>query len=47
MLPQKCNMSLFPCTGGPYRHEVLEKPMTNMKKAVRWTGEHGFLDVNN
>uniref|UniRef100_A0A8C2XB57 Uncharacterized protein n=1 Tax=Cyclopterus lumpus TaxID=8103 RepID=A0A8C2XB57_CYCLU len=30
--------------GGPYRHEVLETPMKNRKKAVTWTGEHGFLD---
>ncbi|XP_075965790.1 sperm-associated microtubule inner protein 4 [Anarhichas minor] len=30
--------------GGPYRHEVLETPMKTRKKAVMWTGEHGFLD---
>ncbi|KAF3691843.1 putative protein C7orf31 -like protein TISP74 [Channa argus] len=27
--------------GGPYRHEILE---TTRKKAVMWSGEHGFLD---
>ncbi|XP_068995624.1 sperm-associated microtubule inner protein 4 [Embiotoca jacksoni] len=30
--------------GGPYRHEVLETPVKTRKKAVRWTGDHGFLD---
>ncbi|XP_047455287.1 uncharacterized protein C7orf31 [Mugil cephalus] len=28
--------------GGPFRHEILE---TSKKKAVRWSGEHGFLDL--
>ncbi|KAE8288710.1 putative protein C7orf31-like protein TISP74 [Larimichthys crocea] len=30
--------------GSPYRHEVLETPMKTRKKAVTWSGEHGFLD---
>ncbi|XP_039661234.1 uncharacterized protein C7orf31 [Perca fluviatilis] len=30
--------------GGPYRHEVLETTMNTRKKAVMWTGEHGFCD---
>ncbi|KAM6995174.1 sperm-associated microtubule inner protein 4 [Tautogolabrus adspersus] len=30
--------------GSPYRLEVLESPFKNNKKAVMWTGEHGFLD---
>ncbi|KAM4600949.1 sperm-associated microtubule inner protein 4 [Polymixia lowei] len=30
--------------GGPYRHEILKSPVTARKKAVVWTGEHGFLD---
>ncbi|XP_042345492.1 uncharacterized protein C7orf31 homolog [Plectropomus leopardus] len=30
--------------GSPYRHEVLRTPMKTRKKAVMWTGEHGFLD---
>ncbi|KAM9352907.1 sperm-associated microtubule inner protein 4 [Symphorus nematophorus] len=30
--------------GSPYRHETLNSPMKTMKKAVMWTGEHGFLD---
>uniref|UniRef100_A0A667ZX12 Uncharacterized protein n=1 Tax=Myripristis murdjan TaxID=586833 RepID=A0A667ZX12_9TELE len=28
--------------GDPYRHEILVKPMTTRRKAVMWTGEHGF-----
>ncbi|KAM8868954.1 sperm-associated microtubule inner protein 4 isoform 1-T3 [Spinachia spinachia] len=30
--------------GGPYRHEVLERPIKTSKKAVTWTGEHRSLD---
>uniref|UniRef100_A0A8C8G0F6 Uncharacterized protein n=1 Tax=Oncorhynchus tshawytscha TaxID=74940 RepID=A0A8C8G0F6_ONCTS len=30
--------------GGPYRHEVLEAPMTTRKKTISWPGQHGFLD---
>ncbi|KAM7383591.1 hypothetical protein PAMP_003230 [Pampus punctatissimus] len=30
--------------GGPYRHEILETPTRTRKKAVIWTGEHGFLN---
>uniref|UniRef100_UPI0037E76A9B sperm-associated microtubule inner protein 4 n=1 Tax=Semicossyphus pulcher TaxID=241346 RepID=UPI0037E76A9B len=30
--------------GSPYRHEILASPMKTKKKAVMWTGEHGFLD---
>uniref|UniRef100_A0A667ZKE4 Uncharacterized protein n=1 Tax=Myripristis murdjan TaxID=586833 RepID=A0A667ZKE4_9TELE len=30
--------------GDPYRHEILVKPMTTRRKAVMWTGEHGFVD---
>uniref|UniRef100_A0A8C9X1S7 Uncharacterized protein n=1 Tax=Sander lucioperca TaxID=283035 RepID=A0A8C9X1S7_SANLU len=37
-------MSLFPCAGSPYRHEVLETTINTRKKAVMWTGEHGFCD---
>ncbi|KAM9403675.1 uncharacterized protein spmip4 isoform 2-T3 [Salvelinus alpinus] len=31
-------------TKGPYRHEVLEAPMTTRKKTISWPGQHGFLD---
>uniref|UniRef100_A0A668TBG2 Uncharacterized protein n=1 Tax=Oreochromis aureus TaxID=47969 RepID=A0A668TBG2_OREAU len=31
--------------GAPYRLESLETPLTTRKKAVMWTGEHGFFDV--
>ncbi|KAM7420642.1 hypothetical protein PAMA_015057 [Pampus argenteus] len=30
--------------GGPYRHELLKTPTRTSKKAVIWTGEHGFLN---
>ncbi|KAL3060348.1 hypothetical protein OYC64_014831 [Pagothenia borchgrevinki] len=30
--------------GSSYRHEILETPIRTTKKAVMWTGEHGFLD---
>uniref|UniRef100_A0A8C9X6Y4 Uncharacterized protein n=1 Tax=Sander lucioperca TaxID=283035 RepID=A0A8C9X6Y4_SANLU len=30
--------------GSPYRHEVLETTINTRKKAVMWTGEHGFCD---
>ncbi|XP_030014600.1 uncharacterized protein C7orf31 homolog [Sphaeramia orbicularis] len=30
--------------GGPYRREVLETPVRTQKKAVTFSGEHGFLD---
>ncbi|KAM9310017.1 sperm-associated microtubule inner protein 4 [Pholidichthys leucotaenia] len=30
--------------GCSYRHEVIETPEKAKKKAVRWTGDHGFLD---
>ncbi|XP_030606763.1 uncharacterized protein C7orf31 homolog [Archocentrus centrarchus] len=30
--------------GGPYRHEILETPLKTRKKALMWTGEHGFFD---
>lgn len=46
MFPEKFNVSIIPCAGGPYRHEVLETPMQTRKKAVTWTGEHRSLDVN-
>lgn len=39
-------VSILPCTGGPYRHEITETPMKARKKAVTWPGEHGFLDVS-
>ncbi len=47
MFPERFKMPLCPCTGSPYRHEILETPMKTRKKAVMWTGEHGFLDVSN
>uniref|UniRef100_A0AAX7T0D3 Uncharacterized protein n=1 Tax=Astatotilapia calliptera TaxID=8154 RepID=A0AAX7T0D3_ASTCA len=30
--------------GAPYRLESLETPLKTRKKAVMWTGEHGFFD---
>ncbi|XP_035018723.1 uncharacterized protein C7orf31 homolog [Hippoglossus stenolepis] len=30
--------------GGPYRHEILETPIKNRQKSVRWTGECSFWD---
>uniref|UniRef100_A0A3Q0SJ73 Uncharacterized protein n=1 Tax=Amphilophus citrinellus TaxID=61819 RepID=A0A3Q0SJ73_AMPCI len=39
-------MPLFPCLGGPYRHEILEAPLKTRKKALMWTGEHVFIEVN-
>ena len=45
MFPERLKTSLLPCTGAPYRHEVLETPMATRTKAVTWTGENGFLDV--
>ncbi|XP_034553558.1 uncharacterized protein C7orf31 homolog [Notolabrus celidotus] len=30
--------------GSPFRHEILENPINNSKKAVMWTGECGFLE---
>ncbi|KAM6967489.1 sperm-associated microtubule inner protein 4 [Aplochiton taeniatus] len=30
--------------GGPYRHEIVELPMTTREKAMAWPGQHGFLD---
>ncbi|XP_074508546.1 sperm-associated microtubule inner protein 4 [Sebastes fasciatus] len=30
--------------GSAYRHEVLDTSMKTRKKAVTWSGEHGFLD---
>ncbi|XP_008289284.1 uncharacterized protein C7orf31 [Stegastes partitus] len=30
--------------GAPYRHEIIETPVKTKKKAVTWTGEHGFYD---
>uniref|UniRef100_A0A3B5A5J7 Uncharacterized protein n=1 Tax=Stegastes partitus TaxID=144197 RepID=A0A3B5A5J7_9TELE len=32
--------------GAPYRHEIIETPVKTKKKAVTWTGEHGFYDVS-
>uniref|UniRef100_A0AAZ1XL66 Uncharacterized protein n=1 Tax=Oreochromis aureus TaxID=47969 RepID=A0AAZ1XL66_OREAU len=37
-------MPLFSHLGAPYRLESLETPLTTRKKAVMWTGEHGFFD---
>lgn len=45
MFPERLKTSLLPCTGAPYRHEVLETPMATRTKAVTWTGENRFLDV--
>lgn len=39
-------MPLFPHLGAPYRLESLETPLKTRKKAVMWTGEHGFFDVS-
>ncbi|XP_029958142.1 uncharacterized protein C7orf31 [Salarias fasciatus] len=30
--------------GNPYRHEILQSPAKSSRKAVAWTGDHGFLD---
>lgn len=38
--------SLFSCAGGPFRHEILETPIKT-RKALSWTGQHGFWDVSN
>lgn len=46
MFPERLKMSLLPCTGAPYRHEVLDTPMATRTKAATWNGEHGFLDVS-
>lgn len=45
MFPE--SLKMFLCIDSPYRHEVLETPMKTRKKAVTWSGEHGFLDVSN
>ncbi|CAJ1061732.1 uncharacterized protein C7orf31 homolog [Xyrichtys novacula] len=37
-------ISVFLCIGAPFRHEILESPISQSKKTVMWTGEHGFLD---
>lgn len=39
-------MLLFSHLGAPYRLESLETPLKTRKKAVMWTGEHGFFDVS-
>ncbi|KAG8010124.1 protein C7orf31-like protein, partial [Nibea albiflora] len=38
------DLKTFLCIGSPYRHEVLETPLKTRKKAVTWSGDHGFLD---